>query len=329
MAEQFYLETGSTDPYYNLAFEEYILTRKKDADYLILWQNDRTVVVGRNQITAAEINTAFVEEHGIRVVRRNTGGGAVYHDLGNLNYSFITDYDPENKDGFRRFTEPVAAALRALGVPAEVSGRNDILAGGRKVSGTAQHVAGGRILHHGTLLFDSDPSVIAEALRTDPLKFQGKGCRSVRARVGNIRPFLRTDMTITEFRGYLRAALAEEGLRDGALSEDDLEEIRSLKRDKYDTWEWNYGRSPEAQIHGKKKWDGGILEVFIDLKEDRIQNISFHGDFLAQKSPEEACKALTGLRFAAGPVREALRKLELPACFGSLREEEILQTIFF
>ena len=149
-----YLETGSIDPAYNLAFEEYVLTHRMDGDYLILWQNDNTVVVGQNQNTAAEINRAFVEAHGVHVVRRTTGGGAVYHDLGNLNYTLITgqsgalDYD--------RCLAPVLRALNALGVPAQKSRTCDMTVDGKKISGSAQKIANGRVLHHGTLLFDAD-----------------------------------------------------------------------------------------------------------------------------------------------------------------------------
>ena len=189
-----YLETGSTDPAYNLAFEEYVLTHRMDGDYLILWQNDNTVVVGQNQNTAAEINRAFVEAHGVHVVRRTTGGGAVYHDLGNLNYSFITDEEAGSLR-LERFTAPVVDALASLGLQAEASGRNDILVEGRKVSGTAQRVYKTRILHHGTLLFDSDPDMVAGALNVDPEKFRSKGRKSVRSRIGNIRSFLKQDMT--------------------------------------------------------------------------------------------------------------------------------------
>ena len=167
-----YMETHSQNPYYNLAFEEYVLTHRTEGDYLLLWQNDNTIVVGQNQNTEAEINRPFVEEHHINVVRRSTGGGAVYHDLGNLNYSFITDAGDKESISMARFTHPVVEALKGLGLQAEASGRNDILVEGRKVSGTAQRLCGNRILHHGTLLFDSDPSAVAGALNVDPTKFQ-------------------------------------------------------------------------------------------------------------------------------------------------------------
>lgn len=194
-----YLETHSTDPAYNLAFEETVLRNRQDRPYLLLWQNDNTIVVGQNQNTAAEIDPDFVEEHHIHVVRRTTGGGAVYHDMGNLNYSFITDVENAADMSYQQFTRPVVEALQGLGLQAEASGRNDILVEGRKISGTAQRLLGKRMLFHGTLLFDSDPSMIAGALRADPAKFESKSTQSVRSRVGNIRSFLKKDMDLPRF----------------------------------------------------------------------------------------------------------------------------------
>ena len=222
-----------------------MLSNRRDGDYLLLWQNHNTIVVGQNQNTEEEINRPFVEEHQIQVVRRNTGGGAVYHDLGNLNYSFITNLGDQDHLTMERFTHPVVEALRALGLDAEASGRNDILVSGCKVSGTAERITRGRILHHGTLLFDSNPEMIAGALHADSQKFRSKSTKSVRSRIGNIRDFLPKDMDLLAFWTYLKKYLAGNGMEQGNLSVDELMAVEKLRQEKYDQWDWNFGRSPQ------------------------------------------------------------------------------------
>ena len=323
-----YLETGSTDPAYNLAFEEYVLRQRTDRPYLLLWQNDNTIVVGQNQNTEAEINRSFVEAHGIRVVRRTTGGGAVYHDLGNLNYSFITDVEDAATVTYQQFTYPVVEALRGLGLQAEASGRNDILVEGKKVSGTAQRLLGRRMLFHGTLLFDSDPSMIAGALQADPAKFQSKSTQSVRSRVGNIRAFLKEDMDLSAFWQYLKGAFGGEGLETGVLLPEELSEVWALKESKYDTWEWTYGRSPKFTFTNKRKWPGGILEVGLQVAEGRIQDLRFYGDFLSLTSQEGAVEALRGTPYRRQTVKPILESMDCRCLFGNITEEEILETMF-
>ena len=325
----FYMETGSHNPFYNLAFEEYVLANRREGNYLLLWQNANTIVVGQNQNTAEEINEAFVREHQINVVRRTTGGGAVYHDLGNLNYSFISDAGVSSEMNRRQFVEPVVEALRGLGLDAEASGRNDILVSGCKVSGTAQRVLNGRILHHGTLLFDADSSMIAGALNVDPLKFRSKGVRSVRSRVGNIRNFLPVDMTIMEFWDYLIRTLSGTGLRTETLSTSEMEAVLALKESKYDTWEWNFGRSPGGcQLAGKQKWDGGILEIHASVKQGHIRDIAFYGDFLSLEPLTPVREQLCGCPYRREDVEKILNRHPLNRYFGSITEEEILSTLF-
>ena len=323
----YYLETKSTDPYYNLAFEEYVLTHRTEGDYLLLWQNDNTIVVGQNQNTEAEINRAFVEQHHINVVRRSTGGGAVYHDLGNLNYSFITDVGDDGIS-IRRFTEPVVAALRSLGLNAEASGRNDILVEGRKVSGTAQRRHGGRILHHGTLLFDANPGMVAGALNVDPEKFRSKSTKSVRSRIGNIRDFLPNDMELPAFWAYLKDALSGGGLTPGALSAGELAEVDRLKREKYDTWEWNYGRSPKFNVRCKRYWDGGCLEANVSIANGVITDVRFFGDFLSVCGLEELVERLKGVAFRPEDVGAVLNDSPVGELFGGITADEVTATIF-
>lgn len=323
-----YLQTGSTDPAYNLAFEEYVLTHCTQGDYLILWQNRNAVIIGRNQNTAQEINADFVEKHGISVVRRITGGGAVYHDMGNLNYSFITDATDPESISKAPFVQPVVDALRALGLEAEASGRNDILVSGKKVSGIAQYITKGRILHHGTLLFDSNPAMISGALNPDPTKFQSKSVQSVRSRVGNIREHLKEDMTLAQFWDYLRDRLGRQGLSNCQLDADALAQITKLKAEKYDTWDWNYGRSPAYTTRSRHRWPNGLLEVCFSVKDGFLTEITFRGDFLSVYDPEILSDALIGCPFRKESIAEKLRTCPVTACLGGITDAECLQTIF-
>ena len=325
---RYYLETGSTDPAYNLAFEEYVLLNKKEGDFLLLWQNDNAVIIGRNQNTEEEIDKAFVEAHGVKVVRRITGGGAVYHDLGNLNYSFITDLDELGQAALAAFTEPVVAALRGLGLDAEARGRNDIVVSGAKVSGTAQRVQGDRILFHGTLLFDSDPEMIAGTLRTDPDKFRSKSTKSVRSRVGNIRDFLKEKMTLETFWNYLKETILQGNFEEIFLENDEIKSVTKLKNDKYDTWEWNWGASPRFERSVKLLSPGGILKTGVSVgRGGFISAVSFRGDFMSRRDVSAVEQALIGCRYEEEAIRRVLDSFPLEDYFGSITEEEILKSL--
>ena len=322
-----YLETGSVDPCYNLALEQVVLEHRREGDWLMLWQNRNTVVVGLNQNTAEEINASFVEEHGIIVVRRMTGGGAVYHDLGNLNYSFIQDVGNAEELTIGRFTEPVCRALASLGVQASVSGRNDILVNGKKISGVAQRIVGGRILHHGTLLFDSDPAMIAGALRADPAKFTSKSAKSVRSRVGNLRDYLPEGIDLPRFWKLLLHELTLDGLIRESLSPDELQEVRRLADEKYRSWDWTYGRSPDSEYHSRRRFPGGTLEVYMNLHAGRIEEVTFFGDFMATAPLDGLTGALRGVRRDTESLTEVLDRFDLSSLFGGIREEEILSLL--
>lgn len=329
MEQIIYLETGSLDPAYNLSFEEFVLNHRTVGNYLILWQNANTVVIGKNQIAEAEINHAFVDEHQIKVIRRNTGGGAVYHDLGNLNYSFITDAGDVSQLNMQRFTALIVQALRNLGLQAESSGRNDILIEGQKVSGAAQQLSGGRILHHGTLLFDSDPDMVSGALHADPLKFQSKSTQSVRSRIGNIRSFLPTDLSLYDFWRYLKEALTTNGFTQQSLSSQELAGVEQLKREKYDTWEWNFGYAPQYNFSQKRRWMGGTVEVHAHVEHGVVSSIAFYGDFLAPRSLEEVVQLLVGIPFDRSAFSRVITEDQISRCFGSISKQELLDTIFY
>ncbi len=326
MAVTYYLETHSQDPSYNLAFEEYVQTHRREGNYLILWQNKNAVIIGRNQNAEAEIHRDFVDSHGICVVRRNTGGGTVYHDLGNLNYSFITDAGDISQRSAALFTQPVVAALQALGLDACASGRNDILVSGCKVSGTAQHLMGGRILHHGTLLFDSDLSVVAGALNPDPTKFESKSVKSVRSRVGNIRSFLKADMTLPQFWDYLKIALADTVVP-ATLTEEELAQVRKLQESKYATWQWNYGKSPQYATVCRRRFPGGLLEIHMTVRQGTLAQLRIFGDFLALTPVKPLEDALIGCAYRADALEKAFDTIPDLDCLGGITREELIDTL--
>ena len=322
-----YLETGSVDPAYNLAFEEYVLQNRRHGEILILWQNANSVIVGRNQNAEAEINHTFVEEHGIKVVRRNTGGGAVFHDLGNLNYSFITDADSLEKDTLRRFLDAVVSALRSMGLDAESSGRNDILVSGKKVSGTAQQLSKGRILHHGTLLFDADTSLLAGALNPDPTKYQSKGIASVRSRVGNIKDHLPSPMDLPHFWKCIKSALTLEGIEEIQLTADEISAVRKLQEEKYDTWTWNFGKSPKFQMRNRRRHTGGLLDIHLSVAAGNISEIKIYGDFLALLPISDLEETIEGCAYKESALLTSLSDIDLTPYLGTITLQELVDTI--
>lgn len=279
------LNNHTTDPYFNLAAEEYILKNFHD-DIFMLWQNDTSVICGKYQNTAAEINFDFIKSHHIKVVRRLTGGGAVFHDLGNVNFTFIN----QNGDGdFRSFTQPILEVLHQLGVPATFEGRNDLMINGQKFSGNAQCIYHGKIMHHGTLLFSSKMEDISAALNVNPLKFQDKAVKSVRKRVTNISEHLPIPISIEEFieiiMQYAMRNFADAKLY--ALSAQDILAIEKLRDEKYSTWEWNFGTSPKFNYHKTIRTRGGNVELSMTIEKGLILDFKINGDFFAQKDLAE------------------------------------------
>lgn len=319
-----------TDPRINLAVEEYVLNYLDPSEeYAILWQNEPTVVIGRNQNTLAEVNSSFIKERGIHVVRRLSGGGAVYHDLGNLNFTFIVDAEKERVSNFEHFTRPVIQALASLGVQAEFSGRNDITIDGKKFSGNAQYWSKGRLLHHGTILFNSDLSVVQEALNVKADKLQSKGVKSVRSRVTNIYPYLKSPITIEEFKEVLWKYLIPDGEgREYILSEEEWAIVHRIKEERYARWDWNYGASPECEIEKEARFTGGKLELKFNVKDGLIQDLHIFGDFFGRKDVRELAQLLNGKQYRESVVEEVLGRIEFGEFFFNISREEFLQCLF-
>lgn len=297
----------TTDPAFNLAVEEYLLYHTDD-DLLMLWQNDRSIIVGRNQNTAAEINREFVTAHHIPVIRRLTGGGAVFHDLGNLNYTFIRRNAQDSFNDYAAFSQPVVEVLQGLGVPAALSGRNDLLVDGRKFSGNAQVAHGDSVLHHGTLLFSADMGMLENALNVHPLKVKSKGVASVRSRVANLSEY--TDCTAMEFAELLLNRFSAGGER-RPLSEAEIAKVGQIKRERYDTWEWNYGTRLPYSISNTAYTAAGLITASVDVRENRVAAVRFSGDFFGRRDVAGLEEALVGSVYREDALRGVLESVDL------------------
>jgi lipoate-protein ligase A len=327
MAEQnmYVIENKNTKPQYNLALEEYLCLRatRDGSRFFMLWQNEPSIIVGRFQNTLEEINTSFVEERRIHVVRRNSGGGAVYHDLGNINYSFVM---PDTGDfDFAFFTMPIIRALASLGVQAELSGRNDLTIEGKKVSGGAQYRRSGVMLHHGTLLYDADLEILSQALRPSEDKFQSKAVKSARGRVGNIKPYLQTPLSVTEFQDRLQRGIR--GLTSLTLDERALGEVEKLRTEKYSTWEWNYGASPRFTERKKMRFPWGGIEAFLVIDEGKISECSFRGDYFGSSESAEYAPLLSrlaGRPYTKESIAQAVDGFDTHALFAGSSPADLI-----
>ena len=318
----------TTDPYFNLAIEEYLTDTFDGTDIFMLWQNDKSVIIGKNQNTYAEVNKAFAEEKGIKIVRRLTGGGAVFHDLGNVNFTFITRAEEGTALNYSVFCEPIITALSTLGIDACLSGRNDILANGLKISGNAQCVRNGCVLHHGTLLWGADFSYMQGVLHPDPEKLQSKGIKSVASRVGNLRDLIPAGQKLTaassaaDFMRFLGDAF-DGDKRD--FTPEQTAAIARLRDEKYGTWEWNWGKSPAMTAEHRKRFPFGSVCVSLNVNRGIIESIRFSGDFFGARSVEELETALAGCRCEREDLLAGLQNVG--ACISGAAPEDIAALI--
>ena len=326
-----YIENLSNNPWYNLAFEEYCFKYlPQDEDYVILWINSPAIIVGKNQNTLEEINQEYVRDHGIKIVRRITGGGAVYHDLGNLNFSIITTVHGEVKIDFRKINIPMLKSLEMLGINAEFSGRNDLTLDGKKFSGIAQSVKKNRVLNHGTILFDTDLTVLSSALNVKKDKIESKGVKSIKSRVTNIRPHLKEDVDMLAFKDLLlKNIFALEGLEpmEYKLSEDQKEEINKLYEEKYNTWDWNYGESPQFDYKNYKRFPFGSIDIRLQIKNGVIDDVKIYGDFFGTEDVSLLQDKLKGNKYDRKVLDDLLKDEPLNRYFGDINRGDFLDLL--
>ena len=319
----------NTDPYWNLAAEEYLL-KNFEEDFFVLWRNQPAIIIGRHQNANAEINIEHVKQNSIKVVRRITGGGAVFHDLGNINFTFIQGGEDPKSIDFDRYTKPIVNVLQKLGVNASMEGRNDISINGSKISGNAEHIDKKRLLHHGTLLFSSDMVDLSSALKVHPAKYQDKAIQSVRKRVANISDHLQQKMSVEQFIENLLDEINQQFLNSQSFDFDhkDKEHIEALVEKKYRTWEWTFGKSPNYNFEQSAKTPGGVVEFKMQVSQGIIEDLKIYGDFFSALDVEDVEKLLKGIPHDEKAIRQKLETINVTDYFNNVTKEDLLPIMF-
>ena len=326
-----------TDPRINLAIETFLLQEMQvDEPILLFYINEPSIIIGRNQNTIEEINKEYVDEHGIHVVRRFSGGGAVYHDLGNLNFSFIMKDDGQSFRDFEKLTKPIIEALHELGVSgAKLKGRNDLVINDQKFSGNAMYATNGRMFAHGTIMFDSDINEVVKALKVKKEKIESKGIKSIRSRVTNIKPFLpenEQSMTTKEFRQAILLKIFgvenEDEIQTYTLTDEDWQKINAISDQYYRNWDWNYGHSPAFDLQRSQRFSIGLIEVRLNVKEGKIAALKIYGDFFGLGEIKDVEDKLIGTRYAKEDLAAVIDTIDLQKYFGNIEKEEFLNLIY-
>ena len=326
----------NTDPRTNIALETYLVeNRLTDQPLLLFYINEPSIIIGRNQNTVEEVNQRYVEEHGIHVVRRMSGGGAVYHDLGNFSYCFIQEEHGPARD-FSVFTRPVIEALHQMGVAgAKLEGRNDLLIDGKKFSGNAMYIKNSRMTAHGTILYDADLDAVTAALKPRADKIESKGIKSVRSRVTNIRPYVADayqHLNTREFRDHLLLRIfgvnSRADVPEYTLSADDCAQVAAIRAERFANWDWNYGRSPAFTSERYHKYPQGAVDFRFNVEQGgNIKEIKIYGDFFGVGDIADVEKRLTGIPYRRNAITAAFADIDTALYFGGIAAKDLINQL--
>lgn len=332
-----FVPNENNDPRVNLAIEIYLLQEMKvDEPILLFYINEPSIIIGRNQNTIEEINKEYVDAHGIHVVRRFSGGGAVYHDFGNLNFSFIMPDDGNSFRDFEKLTKPIIQALHEMGVEgAQLKGRNDLVIDDMKFSGNAMYATNGRMFAHGTIMFDSDINEVVNALKVKKDKIESKGIKSIRSRVTNIKPFLpkgKQTMTTKEFRQEILLKIfgvdSVDQIKTYELTDQDWVKINELSDKYYRNWDWNYGKSPEFDIERRHRFPIGSIEVRLNVQEGKITAAKIYGDFFGLGDIKDVEDVLVGTKYEKTDLKAVIDTIDVKKYFGNIEPADLLELIY-
>lgn len=323
-----YINSNSTNPYFNFALEEYFMTKKNldDDKIFLFWRTNPTVMIGRYQNTYCEINEKYVKENNINVIRRNSGGGTIYTDMGAWQFTFIEKNHKENGISFEKFTEPIINTLRKENIDANFNSRNDLLIGKRKFSGNAQYRKDNSILHHGSILFNTDIKAMVESITVAEDKIIAKGIKSVRERVVNISEVMKENITSEEFRDIILNSLLKDS-KTYTLNKQDINEINKIKKDKFESWDWNYGKNPVFNINRWKRFNGGRVDFKLDIKNGIIKTCVIEGDFFLSGDISEVENAFVNCKYVKKDISKLLDDINVNSYFYKITKEDLLECI--